>query len=637
MSETHTRGAAAEGRAEYSFQAEVNQVLDIVVHSLYSHREVFLRELISNASDALDKLRFRATSEPELFGTQPELEIVILPDQEQATLTIVDSGIGMSRDELIENLGTIARSGSKRFKEALKEKGQSGSVDLIGQFGVGFYSAFLVAKRVEVTSRAAGSSETWRWVSEADGKFTIEPVADRDRRGSEVKLHLNGESVEFLEEHRLRDLVRRYSDFVGHPIKLRVRKDKKSADFEFEQINKASALWKRPRTEITDEQYDEFYKHLTHDWENPIARNHFTIEGAQLFTGLVFVPKRAPFDLYDPEQRRGVRLYVKRVFIMDECEAMLPPWLRFLRGVVDSDDLPLNVSRETLQEDRIARTIKKNLVKKALDMFEELAEKRPDDYRSFWAEFGTVLKEGLHFDAESKDRLAKLARWRSTKSEFASLAEYVARMPENQKAIYYVLGLSQKAVEGGPHVESLVKRGFEVLYMTDAVDEWALKNLEEFEGKKLVSAMSEDLDVAGDDADAKKDLEDKKTAFEKLVERAKTVLDEQVSDVRVSSRLTDSPCCLVVPEGGHHVHMEQMLKLRMKDMAGPRRILEINPTHPIIERLRRLEEEKPASDDVADTIRLLYDQALLAEGRAVDDPQATARRMAALLGKAMGA
>jgi molecular chaperone HtpG len=636
--ESSTQPAADSGKTEFSFQAEVNQVLDIVVHSLYSHREVFLRELISNASDALDKLRFRATTEPEILGFETDYEIRIACDEGSKTLSVSDTGIGMTREEMIENLGTIARSGSKKFKEALKAKGESGGIDLIGQFGVGFYSAFLVAKKVEVTSLAAGANEAWRWTSEANGSFTIEPAPERKRRGTEVLLHVNDDGEEYVKPYRIRELVQRYSDYVGHAIKLRQDGEKEDDDFTWETINKASALWKRPKSEITDEQYDEFYKHLTHDWEKPLARNHFTIEGSQLFTGLLFAPARAPWDLFDRQQRRGVRLYVKRVFIMDDCEQLLPEWLRFVRGIVDSDDLPLNVSRELLQEDRVAKSIKKNVVKKSLDMLEELAEKRPDDYAKFWAAFGVVLKEGLHYDPESKDRLAGLVRYKSSKADLTALAEYVKRMPEGQKAIYYAMGPNERTVAGGPHMEALARKGYEVLYMTDAVDEWAIQGIEEFAGKKLISAMKADLDLGDEEGEEeKKKNEERKGELEKLCERIKAVLEAEVSEVRISKRLTDSPACLVVAEGGPHAHIERLLRAQHKDMPVSKRIFELNPEHAIVRRLRDLEEKKPASAEVVEWIRLLHDQALLAEGSPIDDPQAFARRVSTLMTKALDA
>ena len=630
-------------RSEHSFQAEVNQVLSIVINSLYSHREIFLRELVSNAADAIDKLRFRALTEHEILGEEKELEIRIEADEDEKTLTISDNGIGMSRDEMITNLGTIAHSGSQRFLDAVKEKGQSGdSINLIGQFGVGFYSSFLVADRVEVRSRAAGSDESWCWSSKADGHFEIEDASEKASRGTEIKLFLGEENGEYLEDHRIRNLIERYSDYVGHPIKLKVTReegeddDKKTVE-DWEAINKASALWKRPRNEITEGQYEEFYKHLTHDWEAPLARTHFTIEGTQLFTGLLFIPGKPPFDLMDRDHRRGIRLYVKRVFIMDDCEELLPVWLRFVKGVVDSDDLPLNVSRELLQEDRAVKKIRKGVVRKTLDLLEKVATDEPDDYRKFWEQFGVVLKEGLHFDGEYRDRLAKLVRYASSKEEYTSLDEYVERMPEDQEEIYYVIGPSINAVEGSPHAEVLKKKGFEVLHMIDPVDEWAVESLKEFEGKKLVSAMRAELKLDDDESDETKEERQKEhSSFEPLTVKIQEVLDDHVSEVRISERLTDSPCCLVVPEGGMHAHIERMIRAQNKDMPATKRILELNPSHDVIQRLRTLNEGDGAGEEVGKWTYLLYDQALLAEGSPIADPPSFARRMASLMSQAIG-
>jgi len=435
----------------FPFQAEVSQVLDLVIHSLYTHKEVFLRELVSNASDALDKARFRALTEPGLLEGDLALEIRVAPDPARGVLRIEDTGIGMTRDELVKNLGTIAHSGTKAFVEQMKAAGKTQEAGLIGQFGVGFYSAFLVADRVEVTTRAAGSSEGWRWTSDARSGFEIAPAPGAPR-GTSIALHLKDDQKEYLEEWRLRELVRQYSDFVGYPIKLRVTRKGEDA---WEAVNQASALWQRPRAEITDEQHAEFYRHLSHDGSPPLARAHFTVEGTQVFTALLYVPRAAP--LFEDGERRGVRLFVKRVFIMDDCRELLPPWLRFVRGVVDSDDLPLNVSRETLQDSSVVRTIKRQLTKKALDALDELARERPEDYGTFWRAWGRTLKEGLATDLEHKERLAKLLRFVTTRSEGkeVSFEEIVARMPLRQKAIYWVLGENGGQLAESPYVEAL--------------------------------------------------------------------------------------------------------------------------------------------------------------------------------------
>jgi molecular chaperone HtpG len=621
-------------RETHKFQAEINQLLNLVINSLYSHKEIFLRELVSNASDALDKLRFRSVTEPELLEGEAALEIHLLPDAEKGTLTIEDTGIGMTHDELVKNLGTIAHSGSREFLDLVAQRGQK-DVNLIGQFGVGFYSAYLVADRVEVVSRAAGKdSQAWRWASDAKGAFSMEP-AERPTRGTSVILHLKEDQKEFLDAWRLRSLVTQYSDYVNHPIKLRVEKttgegDAKKTETSLEVVNKASALWQRPKSEISDEQYQEFYKHLTHDWEPPLAWTHFRTEGNQVFTGLLFIPKHPPFDLNSPTQH-GVRLFVKRVLIMDRCEEMLPQWLRFVRGVVDSDDLPLNVSRELLQDSAVVKAIHKHVTKKTLDMLEKLAKDKPEDYQTFWRSFGTVLKEGLAVDTEHREKLGGLVRYESSREEgLTSLADYVSRMKEGQKAIYYVFGETRKAVVDSPHIEALKKRGYEVLYMTDPVDEWAAQGLREFQGKPLVSAMHADLKLE-ETEEAKREKEERAKGLGPLAERMKEVLKEHVREVRVSDRLTDSPCCLVVPEGGSHAFVERLLRERGRSVPRAKRILEVNPTHPIIEHLRAVQEREPGSPQVTEWVELLYDQALLTEGSSVEDPNRFARRMTALM------
>ncbi|HLM45900.1 MAG TPA: molecular chaperone HtpG [Myxococcaceae bacterium] len=621
-------------RETHKFQAEINQLLNLVINSLYSHKEIFLRELVSNASDALDKLRFRSVTEPELLEGASALEIHVIPDADKGTLTLEDTGIGMSHDELVKNLGTIAHSGSREFLDMVAQRGQK-DVNLIGQFGVGFYSAYLVADRVEVVSRAAGKdSQAWRWTSDAKGSFTVEP-AERASRGTSVILHLKEDQKEFLDEWRLRSLITQYSDYVNHPIKLQVQKttgegDAQKTETQLEVVNKASALWQRSKSEITDEQYQEFYKHLTHDWEAPLAWTHFRTEGNQVFTSLLFLPKRPPFDLNTPDQR-GVRLFVKRVLIMDRCEEMLPQWLRFVRGVVDSDDLPLNVSRELLQDSAVVTGIRKHLTKKTLDMLEKLAKDKAEDYRTFWQAFGTVLKEGLAVDTEYREKLGALVRYESSREEgLTSLADYVSRMKEGQEAIYYIFGESRKAVVDSPHLEALKKRGYEVLYMTDPVDEWAAQGLREFQGKPLVSAMHADLKLKETDEE-KREKEQRAKGLGPLAERMKEVLKEHVREVRVSDRLTDSPCCLVVPEGGSHAFVERMLRERGRSVPRTKRILEVNPSHPIIDYLRAVTEKEASSPQVAEWVELLYDQALLTEGSSVEDPNRFARRMTALM------
>ncbi|MBU8900426.1 molecular chaperone HtpG [Corallococcus sp. H22C18031201] len=621
-------------RETHAFQAEINQLLSLVINSLYSHKEIFLRELVSNASDALDKLRFRTITETELLGNEPELELRITPNAALGTLTIEDTGIGMTHDELVKNLGTIAHSGSREFIQTMAQKGQK-DMQLIGQFGVGFYSAYLVADRVEVVSRAAGADQrAWRWTSEAHGTFTVEP-AERTSRGTAITLHLKEDQKEFLEEWRLRTLITQYSDYVGHPIKLQVAKttgtgDDKKTEVSLEVVNKASALWQRSKSDITDEQYTEFYKHLTHDFDAPLAWTHFKTDGQQQFTGLMFVPKHPPYDL-NAQQQRGVRLFVKRVFIMDRCEELVPQWLRFVRGVIDSDDLPLNVSREMLQDSAVVRAIRKHVIKKSLEMLEKLAKDKPEDYRTFWQSFGTVLKEGLATETEHREKLGVLLRYESSREEgLTSLTDYVSRMKEGQEAIYYVYGESRKAVADSPHLEALKQRGYEVLFMTDPVDEWAAQGLRDFQEKPLVSALNADLKLQSTD-EQKREKEQQSEGFKALTDKMKDVLSDTVREVRVSDRLTESPVCLVLPEGGSPAYLEKLLRERGKGMPHMKRILEVNPKHPVIEHLRAVYTSDPTATQVGEWIELLHDQALLTEGSPLSDPNRFAKRMTALL------
>ncbi len=620
-------------KTTHEFQASVNQVLSLVINSLYSNKEIFLRELISNASDALDKLRFRAITDADL--AKDEARIRLVADAEAGTLTLLDTGVGMSREELEKNLGTVAHSGTKAFLDQIEEAKRA-DLDQIGQFGVGFYSAYLVADEVQVVSREAGSEEAFSWTSTGQDSFTIEP-AERSEHGTSIILHLKDDQKEFLEPHRVRELVRRYSDYVAHPIELEVEREEGEGDEKktvkvFERINTGSALWRRSASEVEDAQYDEFYTHLTHDWEAPLARKHFKIEGTQLFWGLLFVPKKPPFDLFSPESNHGVRLHVKRVFIMDDAEALLPKWLRFVRGVIDSEDLPLNVSRELLQDSAQVRVIRKQVTKKALDMIEAL--EKGEDYEAFWSAFGAVLKEGLHFEPELTQRVAKLCRWESSEAEgLVSLEDYVGRMKDEQKAIYYVAGATRAMVENAPHLEGLKKKGYEVLYMTDAIDQWAVEGLKEFDGKPLVSAM--DADLKFDDAEDDAEAEEQKKELTSLIERFAKVLDETISEVRISDRLTDSPVCLVLPSSGLPPYMERLMRAQQGDkMPLTKRVMEINPTHPLIANMRSVVEVDADSTDLDGWIEVLHDQALLAEGSPVEDPARLVSRMTSLLADA---
>ncbi len=615
------------------FQAEVSQVLRLVVNSLYSNKEVFLRELVSNASDALDKLRFKSLSNPELLPEGTEFRIRIEPDADAKTLTVSDNGVGMTEEDLANHLGTIAKSGTREFVEQLEAAQESGNAQLIGQFGVGFYSAFLVADKVEVVSRAAGSEQAYRWVSDGRESYLVEP-AERASQGTDVILHLKEEASEYLKGWRLRELIGRYSDYIGHPVEMpTVATEDSKKESEFERVNRANALWQRSPKDVTQEQYDDFYKHLSHDWEAPVAHRHFKVEGTQMFAGMVFVPKRPPFDLFDRQSKHGVRLHVRRVFVMDDCQDLLPVWLRFIKGVVDSEDLPLNVSRETLQDNKIVKVMQKQVVNNCLTMLEDLANEKKEDYLKTWKSFGAVMKEGFHFSPEHRDRLAKLARFESTKADgLTSLDEYVSRMKEGQKAIYYATGASRALLVGSPHLERLKKQDYEVLLLTDPVDPFAIAGLPKYGDFELQSAMDEKLEIEDQTDDEKKQFEDEKKRAEPLIERFQKTLSDKVSEVRASSRLSDSPVCLVVPEGGLAPHIEQLMRAQNPDLPPTKRNLEINPTHPVIERQNQgLSAENNTWVD--DWTALLYDQALIAEGSPIDDPAAFSRRLSAVMAR----
>jgi len=624
---------------KHVFQAEVNEVLSLVVNSLYSHREVFLRELISNAADALDQLNFKALTEHTLLGDDKELRVELIRDEKAKTLTIRDNGIGMTRDELIGNLGTIARSGSKKLMQSLSPE-QKKDITLIGQFGVGFYSAFLVADSVTVVSRKAGSDEAWIWESEAKGDFEVRP-GQRAGRGTDVVLHLKDDAKEYAEEWPVREVVRKYSDYVRWPIRMEIeRGEGAEKKVEWQTLNAARALWMRSKSEIDDAQYTEFYKSLSHDWQDPLAWTHFKVEGTHELAGLLFLPGKAPFDLGE-RKKSGVRLFSKRVFIMDDAQEIVPEWLRFVRGVVDSEDLPLNVSREILQKDATTRFIKKQVVGKTLSLLEELAaegetERTVDGekqtvrrYETFWTEFGRNLKEGVYHDLESRDRLAALLRFHSSGAEgWHGLKDYVGRMPEDQKSIYYVAADSLATAKASPHIEALKKRGFEVLLMVDTIDEWIVDALREFDGKPFVSAAKGALDLPETEAD-KQQKEQKQKDYGPMLERVQKVLDEHVKTVRTTDRLTDSPACLVSDEHGISARQERVLREAGHEVPHKKRILELNPDHAVVKKMLALDDEA----QFADWSLLLHDQALLAEGALPPDPAAFNRRLAALMAK----
>jgi molecular chaperone HtpG len=635
MSETATSSASET----LGFQAEVKQLLHLMIHSLYSNKEIFLRELVSNASDACDKLRFEAIDNPALMEGAADLGIRVDYDKAARTVTISDNGIGLSREEAVANLGTIAKSGTREFFAKLTGDKQK-DAQLIGQFGVGFYSSFIVADKVTVVSRRAGvpADQAVRWESDGQGEFTVAQVEKADR-GTDVTLHLRADEDELLSGWRLREILRRYSDHISLPIHMakeewdsekgeQVKKD------ELETVNQASALWTRAKNDITEEQYREFYKHVAHDYDDPLAWTHNRVEGRSEYTQLLYVPKHAPMDLWNRDARHGLKLYVKRVFIMEDAEQLLPMYLRFVRGVIDSADLPLNVSREILQESRDVRAIREGSTKRVLSLLEDLAENRKDDYALFWGEFGTVLKEGAGEDIANQERIAKLLRFASTHNEdgaqTVSFADYVSRMKEGQDKIYYVTAETYAAAKNSPHLEIFRKKGIEVLLLSDRVDEWMLSYLREFDGKSLVSVAKGglDLDALADEEEKKRQAEVQES-FKPLVERLKTALGDRVADVRVTLRLVDSPACIVVGQNELSPNLLRMLKAAGQEAPEVKPTLEINPEHGLTERVRNAPDA-----DFNDWAHLLLDQAMLAEGAQIADPASFVKRMNGLLLKA---
>lgn len=626
-------------KEQFSFQAEAKQLLKLMIHSLYSNKEIFLRELISNASDAADKLRFEGLTDPALYESDSDLKIRVSYDSNEHTITISDNGIGMSRHEVIDHIGTIAKSGTREFFNSLTGD-QVKDAHLIGQFGVGFYSAFIIADKVTLITRRAGltSEHGVRWESSGEGEYTIETVV-KPQRGTDITLHLRKEEDEFLNGMRIRNIIRKYSDHITLPIVMKKeewsQEEKKNVvTDEDETINQANALWARPKNEITEEQYDEFYKHVAHDFEPPLAYVHARVEGKQEYTQLLYIPARAPFDLFDRERRHGIKLYVQRVFIMDDVEKLLPNYLRFVRGVIDSNNLPLNVSREILQESKDIDSIRAGVVKKVLGLIEELSktedEHRKDKYKTFYREFGQVLKEGIGEDYANRERIAKLLRFVTTHTEIdepaVSLETYVQRMKEGQEKIYYVTAESLKAARNSPHLEVFRKKGIEVLLLSDRVDEWLVSNLTEFEGKPLQSVAKGGLDLGAlEDAAEKEEQAKEAGAFQDLTDKMKETLSEQVKDVRITFRLTESPACLVADTYDMGGNLERLLKSAGQKVQHAKPILEINPQHPMVQKL------KNEVDNFQDWCHLLFDQALLAEGGQLEDPAAFVKRLNELL------
>ena len=613
------------------FQTEVKQLLQLMIHSLYSNKEIFLRELISNASDACDKLRFEALANDVLYDGDTELSIRVDFDKEARTVTVTDTGIGMTRDDVVDNIGTIAKSGTRQFFESLTGDEASDS-QLIGQFGVGFYSSFIIADKVTLTTRRAGlgAEHGVRWISAGDGEFTLETV-EKARRGTEVVLHLREGEDEFLESYRLKSIINKYSDHIPLSIEM-LAEAEEGKEAEYEVVNKASALWTRPRNEVSDEEYKEFYKHVAHDFEDPMKWVHSHVEGNQSYKTLFYIPSRAPFDLYDRDSRHGIKLYVRRVFIMDDAEQLMPYYMRFVRGLVDSDDLPLNVSREILQHNKLIDTIRSGSIKKVLGLLELMAKDEPDRYKDFWKQFGKVLKEGPGEDFANRERIAGLLRFSTTETDgeeqTVSLDDYIARMKEGQDAIYYVTADSFAAAKNSPQLQIFRRKGIEVLLLSDRVDEWLVSHLTEYKDKKLASVAKGELDLDKlADEEEKKQAEETRDEYADLVKRMQEVLTERVNTVRVSQRLTDSPSCLVMGEHDMAVHMQQMLKQAGHEVPVSKPDLEINPGHPLVSRL------KDEADDArfSSWSNVLLDQAMLSEGGHLEDPVAFVNRLNDLL------
>ncbi len=633
-------------RETLDFQTEAKQLLHLMIHSLYSNKEIFLRELLSNAADACDKLRFEALTDDALYEGQSELNVRIDIDKEARTLTITDNGIGMNRQEVMDNIGTIARSGTRQFLDSLSGD-QAKDARMIGQFGVGFYSSFIVADKVTLETRRAGlgAEHGVRWESEGEGSYSLETI-ERAERGTRITLHLRKDEEEFLEGYRLRTVVRKYSDSIALPINMKAAADEATEEeaddtaeekAEYETVNQASALWSRPKSEVTDEEYGEFYKHVGHDFEDPLSWVHTRTEGRQSYTSLLFIPKRAPFDLWDQQQRHGIKLYVHRVFIMEDAEQLMPRYLRFIRGVIDSDDLPLNVSREILQNNRQIDVMRAASVKKVLGLLSSMAKDDAEKYQSFWKEFGRVLKEGIVEDSANKETLSGLLRFTSTTSEGdaedVSLADYVSRMKEGQDKIYYITADSLTAACNSPHLEVFKKKGIEVLLMHERVDDWMLTALDAFDDKQLRSVAKGDLELGELEDEAEKEA--RKQAADELGDittRMKEVLGDQVKEVRVTDRLTDSPACLVVEEDEMALNLRRMLESAGQAVPNSEPILEVNPQHPLMASVRDEQDE----ERFADWVHILHDQALLSEGGQLEDPALFVKRLNGLLHRMAG-
>ena len=632
------------------FKTEVQQLLNLVIHSLYSNKDIFLRELISNGSDAIDKLSFEALSNKELIKDDPEFRIKLFVDNEAKTLRIEDNGIGMTRDELEENIGTIARSGTRRFMEELKKGQAEANPELIGQFGVGFYSAFMVADKVILKTRSATGSESWTWESSGDGTYEISE-GGRDKRGTEITLHLNESSRDYIVEFRLRQIIKKYSDFVEYPVVMDIIRDETPMDDEGkpkegaekqttvteETLNSMKAIWMRPKSEVKKEEYNEFYKHVSHDYTDPLKTIHYSAEGKIEFKALLYLPAKAPFDMFQQEgTKHGIHLYVKRIFIMDNCEALLPRYLRFAKGVVESNDLPLNVSREILQEDVIIKKIEKSVTTKILSELKSMMKKSEDDYLNFYREFGKVLKEGIEVDPTNKDKIKDLLLFESSKTEpgkYVSLKEYTERTVLDQKEIYYITGTSRSAVENSPHLEVFKKKEIEVLFMIEPVDEFILSGFGEYDKKSLKSIAQGDIDLGTEEENKIADEQKKEASgkYKKLIKKVQDCLKDEVKEVRLSDRLTESASCLVTDDGDMNPQMERIFAAMNQPVPETKRILELNPDHPVIETMNGLFASDKKNPKLAAYSELLYDQALLTEGIAIKDPARFARLVTDLM------
>ncbi|MFW5909110.1 MAG: molecular chaperone HtpG [Desulfosalsimonas sp.] len=631
----------------YEFQTEVKQLLNIIINSLYSNKEIFLRELISNASDAIDKISFKAQTDPEILGDDTEFKIKIIPDKQNRTLTVSDNGIGMTKEEVKENLGTIAKSGTAAFLEALEKSKQEDSLtpELIGQFGVGFYSAFIVADQITVITRAAGEETATRWESAGDGSYTIEET-EKQGRGTDVILKLSPkvqEEEDFTDEWTIRRIVKRHSDFVRYPIVMDVEREEQETDSEGkpvegaekkkvvreETLNSMKAIWARNKNEITEDEYNDFYSHISHDWNPPLDKMHIKLEGVTEYTALLYIPSQAPFDLFHPERQHGVQLYSRRVFIMDNCKELLPEYLRFIRGVVDAPDLNLNISREMLQQDMLVQNIRKNLVKKIL---EKLAQMDEETYSKFFDQFGAVLKEGIYMDWENRDRLTKLLRYKTTKSEdkWRSLPDYVRDMKPDQENIYYITGDNMNAMLNSPHLEALKEMDYEVLLMSDPVDEFVVQSVTEFEGKSLKSAEKGDLDI-------NKKEEEESEAYSDLFQKIQAHLEDKVKSVKPSSHLKSSVSCLSGDASDMSAYMEKLLRASGQPVPESKRVLELNTGHPVMEKIKAIHENNPGDESLKDYSRLLYDLAVIAEGGKVENPSRFNKMVGDLMAGAIGA